>query len=841
MNELPIQVNLTSYKHHINNHTGDKNFVTEETITLPITGMTCVNCAANIERGLKKLEGVQSTNVNFAAEQAVVAFDPKQLHLKDVVKNIASSGYKVASTKIELPVTGMTCANCAANIERALNKKVPGVVQAAVNFATERVSVEYIPGVSDIEDIVSAIEKAGYGAILPDDDMGAEDAEQVARQAEIKDQTRKFVTGVIFAFPLFVISMMRDFNLIGPWSHAPWVNWFFLVLATPVQFYTGWDYYVNGFKSLRNKSANMDVLVAMGSSIAYFYSISVLLFPMLGQHVYFETSAVIITLIKLGKMLEVRTKGKTGGAIRKLIGLQPKTATILDNGKEIEIPLTRVKVGNVVIVRPGERIPVDGTILEGESSVDESMLSGEPIPVNKYMNDFVVGGTINGEGLLKFEATRVGKETALAQIIRLVQEAQGSKAPIQAIADRVAAVFVPAVIVIALITFGLWWGITGEFVPAMIRLVAVLVIACPCALGLATPTAIMAGTGKGAEKGVLFKKGEALETATKLNTIVLDKTGTITMGKPAVVDIIPFDTDFENEDQLLKLAGSVEKGSEHPLGKAIVNEAQKRGINLWEPQNFKALRGFGVEANIQGAWVKMGKPKLFDSTETNIEQAKNEINQLQAQGKTVMVLARENKLCGLVAVSDTLKPESKEAVDQLHAQHLKVVMLTGDNLQTARAIASEVNIDEIFAEVRPEEKSFKIKELQDKGEKTGMVGDGINDAPALAQADIGMAIGTGTDVAIETGDVILSSGSLTGVSRAIRISRATMATIKQNLFFAFVYNIILIPVAAGVLAPFDIVPLFLRQLHPILAALAMAFSSISVVSNSLRLYRADIE
>ncbi len=815
--------------------------MSEQTITLPVTGMTYVNCAANIERGLKKLEGVQSANVNFAAEQAVITFDPKQLHVKDFVKNIAASGYKVVLAKIELPVTGMTCANCAANIERALNKKVPGVVQAAVNFATERVSVEYIVGVSDIDDIVSAIEKAGYGAVLPDDDMGAEDAEQAARQAEIKDQTRKFAAGVIFALPLFVISMMRDFNLIGPWSHAPWVNWFFLVLATPVQFFTGWDYYVGGFKSLKNKSANMDVLVAMGSSIAYVYSISVLFFPILGQHVYFETSAVIITLIKLGKMLEARTKGKTGGAIRKLIGLQPKTATIVDNGKEIEIPLTRVRVGNVVIVRPGERIPVDGTILEGESSVDESMLSGEPIPVNKHMNDFVVGGTINGEGLLKFEATRVGKETALSQIIKLVQEAQGSKAPIQAIADRVAAIFVPAVMVIALVTFGLWWGITGEFVPAMIRLVAVLVIACPCALGLATPTAIMAGTGKGAEKGVLFKRSEALETATKLNTIVLDKTGTITLGKPAVVDVMLFDTDFENEDQLLKLAGSVEKGSEHPLGKAIVNEAQKRGIDLWEPENFKALRGFGVEASIQGKWVKMGKPKWFHSTGIDIEHAKNKIDQLQTQGKTVMVLVRENKLCGLVAVSDTLKPESKAAIEQLHAEHLKVVMLTGDNLQTAQAIASEVNIDEIFAEVRPEEKSFKVKKLQEKGEKIGMVGDGINDAPALAQADVGMAIGTGTDVAIETGDVILSSGNLTGVSRAIRISRATMTTIKQNLFFAFIYNIVLIPVAAGILAPFDGVPVFLRHLHPILAALAMAFSSISVVSNSLRLYHAKIE
>ncbi len=815
--------------------------MTEQTITLPVGGMTCANCAMNIERGIKKLAGVYSTNINFAGDQAVVTFDPKQLHVKDIVDQIKSSGYSVATVKMELPVTGMTCANCAVNIERALNRKVAGIVKASVNFATERVSVEYVPSVSGIDDISAAIEKAGYGAILPDETMDGQDAEQAARLAEIKDQTRKFVTGVVFALPLFTMSMMRDFNLLGLWSHGSWVNWFFLILATPVQFYTGWDYYVGGFKSLKNKSANMDVLVAMGSSIAYFYSISVLIFPSFGEHVYFETSAVIITLIKLGKMLEARTKGKTGGAIRKLIGLQPKTATVLESGRETNIPLTRVRVGDIVIVRPGERIPVDGIMLEGESSVDESMLSGEPLPVDKHENDSVVGGTINGEGLIKFKATHVGKETALARIIKLVQEAQGSKAPIQAIADRIAAVFVPAVIGIALITFGLWWGITGEFVPAMIRLVAVLVIACPCALGLATPTAIMAGTGKGAEKGILFKKGEALETATKLNTIVLDKTGTITMGKPAVVDIIPFDKDFKSENQLMQLAASVEKGSEHPLGRAIVNEAEKRGIDLWSPEKFKALRGFGVEAVINDKHVKMGQPGWFLDTGINIKQAKDRIDKLQSQGKTVMVLVRDDILCGLVAVSDTVKQESKSAIEKLHAQHLKVVMLTGDNLKTAQAIASKVNIDDIFAEVHPEEKASKVKELQEKGEKTGMVGDGINDAPALAQADVGMAIGTGTDVAIETADVILSSGNLMGVSRAIQISRATMSTIKQNLFFAFVYNIVLIPVAAGILAPIDFVPDFLKQLHPILAALAMSFSSVSVVSNSLCLYRARIE
>jgi Cu+-exporting ATPase len=813
----------------------------EQTITLPITGMTCANCALNIERVVKKLEGVKNAYVNFAAEQAVVAFDPKNLNLRDLVRNIHGSGYSVTTTKIELPVTGMTCANCAMNIENALSRKVHGVVKASVNFATERVSVEYVPAVLTIESIISAIKMAGYNAIAPDEIMEGEDAEQAARTAEIKDQARKFVIGVLFALPLFVFSMLRDFNLIGLWSHAAWVNWLFLVLATPVQFYTGWDYYVGGYKSLKNRSANMDVLIALGSSVAYFYSLAVLLFPYLGQHVYFETSAVIITLIKLGKLLEARTKGKTGGAIRKLIGLQPKTATVLENGVENEIPLTRVKVGDIIVVRPGERIPVDGIVLEGKSAVDESMLSGEPMPVDKRTNDTVVGGTINGEGLIKFKAMRVGKETALAQIIKLVREAQGSKAPIQALADRVASIFVPSVIFIAFITFALWWGITGEFVPSMIRLVAVLVIACPCALGLATPTAIMAGTGKGAEKGVLFKKSEALENATKLDTIVLDKTGTITMGKPAVVDIIPFDPAFKTKDQLLRLGASVEKGSEHPLGKAIVNEAKKLGIDLWEPVNFKASGGFGVEAQVNGSFVRLGKPKWFHELGIDIDKAKEKINLLQSEGKTVMVLGQDKELSGLISVADTLKPESKEAIEQLHHQNLKVVMLTGDNLQTAQTIAAEVNIDDIFAEVRPEEKSLKIKELQEKGQKTGMVGDGINDAPALAQADVGLAIGTGTDVAMETADVILSSGSLTGVSRTIRISKETMNTVKQNLFLAFFYNVVLIPVAAGILAPFGFIPAFLRQLHPILAALAMALSSISVVTNSLRLYNAKIE
>ncbi len=812
----------------------------EKQISLPIIGMTCANCAANIERSVGKLPGVASANVNFATEKATVAFNPAELTPEALVRQVEKAGYSVASATVELPVTGMTCANCAANIERALKRSRDGILDATVNFATERATVHYLPDATDVEEIAAVIRRAGYDVVMPQDSESGLDAEQAARDAEIRDQTRKLIVGVVFSLPLFVLSMARDFGLVGAWSHAPWVNWLFFALATPVQFYTGWDYYVGGFKSLRNRSANMDVLVALGSSVAYVYSIVVLLVPAAGEHVYFETSALIITLIKIGKLLEARTKGKTGGAIRKLIGLQPRTATIVVEGEEKEIPLEKVKVGDIVRVRPGEKIPVDGKVLRGQSAVDESMLSGEPLPVDKAPGDEVVGGSINGEGLLEFEAERVGKETALAQIIKLVQEAQGSKAPIQAIADKVSAVFVPAVIVIALVTFGAWWAAGGEFVPAMIRMVAVLVIACPCALGLATPTAIMAGTGKGAENGILYKKGEALENATHLDTIVLDKTGTITEGKPSVTDIVPLSTDPGNRDRLLQLAAGVESGSEHPLGKAIVRAARDRGLEVKTPDQFRAASGMGVEAVLEGRDYRVGKPRWFASLSIPLGDADDKIEELQARGHTVMVLAEGLQPLALIAVSDRLKPESKDAIAELHAQKLDVVMLTGDNQMAAEAIAEQVGIDAVRAEVRPEDKSAVVREIQQAGHRVGMVGDGINDAPALAQADIGMAIGTGTDVAIETADVILSSGSLAGIPRAIAISRKTMRTIRQNLFLAFIYNVILIPVAAGVLAPVESLPIFLRQLHPILAALAMACSSISVVSNSLRLYRARI-
>jgi len=806
-------------------------------ITIPVSGMTCANCAMNIERTLKKLPGIDTANVNFAAEQASVAFDAGAVGLPDIVGAITKAGFRVLPARVQLPIRGMTCANCAMNIERTLNRKVPGVLNASVNFATERASVEYLPTAVSLNDIRDAVAKAGYEALLPDSDDDLEDTEARAREAEIRDQTRKFIVGLVFTLPLFSLSMARDFGLVGAWSHASWVNWLFLALATPVQFYTGADYYVGAWKNLRNRTANMDVLVAMGSTVAYVYSIAVLLMPALGAHVYFETSAVIITLIKLGKLLESRTKGRTGAAIRKLMDLSPKTAMLLENGQEREVPVSHLQVGDQIRVRPGESFPVDGTVRDGVSSVDESMLSGESIPVDKAPGDAVVGGTINQQGMLTFEATRVGRETALAQIIRLVQEAQGSKAPIQALADRVAAVFVPAVIVIALAVFGIWWVVGGEFVPAMIRLVAVLVIACPCALGLATPTAIMAGTGKGAESGILFKNSEALELASSVRTVVLDKTGTITQGKPVVTDIYSLAPGNMPLEHLLHAAASAEQGSEHPLGKSIVDHARTRGLQLTDPEGFIATSGMGVEATIGELRVQVGKPGWFQDMDDWNHAADAAVQRFQIEGKTAMPVAVDGRMVGVIAVADTLKPDSREAIGRLHELGLHVVMLTGDNARTAEAIGREVGIDDTLAEVRPEDKSQRIRQLQAAKVRVAMVGDGINDAPALAQADVGMAIGTGTDVAIETADVILSSGSLDGIPRAIGLSRATMRTIRQNLFWAFIYNIILIPLAAGVLYPFESLPSMLRSLHPIMAALAMSLSSVTVVSNSLRLYR----
>ncbi|MCZ6680782.1 MAG: heavy metal translocating P-type ATPase [Candidatus Poribacteria bacterium] len=821
--------------------------MTEKQITLPITGMHCANCANTITRNLKKLDGVAEVSVNYATEKATVTFDPSVLDENAIINRIKDVGYGIPTATVELPITGMTCANCAATIERTLKKMAPDVVEATVNFATEKANVEYIPGEITPADLIAAIKAAGYGVVEADTDL-LEDAEGAAREAEIRDQTRKFWVGVAFSVPLFALSMARDFGLLGAWSHAPWVNWLMLTLATPVQFYVGWDYYIGGFKALRNRTANMDVLVAMGSSAAFFYSLPVTIAltlgsNALGNHVYFETAAVIITLIKLGKLLEVRAKGKTSAAIKKLMGLRAKTARVVRGDEEIDIPIEGVSVGDVVIVRPGESIPVDGVVIEGHSAVDESMLTGESLPVTKESGDEVVGATLNKQGRLKFKATKVGAETALAQIIRMVQEAQGSKAPIQRLADRVASVFVPVVIGIAAVTLLVWWFAVGVgFTPAMIRMVAVLVIACPCALGLATPTAIMVGTGLGAENGILFKNSEALEGAHSLKVIVLDKTGTITEGQPSVTDVVAgtvksVSRGTTNPDEwLVKLAASAERGSEHPLGEAIVRAAQERGQKLVEPDHFEAVTGHGIVAQVEGHQVAIGNLRMMTEQSIHTGDLESEAERLQSEAKTAIWVAIDGEAVGLLAVADTVKPTSLAAIAEMHRLGLQVVMMTGDNRATAENIAKAIGIDRVLAEVLPGDKAAEVKKLQSESSGlVAMVGDGINDAPALAQANVGIAIGTGTDVAMETADVTLMRGDLRSVPQAIALSKATMRTIKQNLFWAFFYNVILIPVAVGVLHPLLFLPMMLRDLHPVLAAFAMAFSSVTVVTNSLRL------
>ena len=814
-----------------------------KTLTVPVLGMTCANCVASVERNAKKVNTVAGAAVNFASERLSINYDPAVSNAKevltDVIARVGRAGYSVPTDTVELPLLGMTCANCANTIQRRLTK-VEGVLNAEVNYANERATVEFVPGVTSYSDLVAAVRKAGYDVVETAASAASDDAEAMARAAELHHQQIRLLVGVLFSLPLFLLSMARDFSLVGDWAHEPWVNWLFLALATPVQFYVGWDYYVGAYKSLRNGSANMDVLVAMGSSVAYVYSVAVLIAltlgnHTLGHHVYFETAAVIITLIVLGKLLEVRAKGQTSAAIKKLIGLQAKTARVVRNGEERDIPIAEVVKHDLVLVRPGEKIPVDGMVTDGHSAVDESMITGESLPVEKAVGDTVIGATINKQGLLKFKATKVGKETALAQIIRLVEQAQGSRAPIQRVVDQVAAYFVPAVIGLALLTFAVWWFVGGDFVPALIRLTAVLVIACPCAMGLATPTSIMVGVGKGAENGILFKNSAALEQAHKLTAIVLDKTGTITKGQPSVTDVVASGQVVLTSDELLRLAASAERGSEHPLGESIVRSAKERGLALSEPVAFEGIAGHGIAATVDGHKVLLGNLRLMQREGVHLNGLAPKAEALQAAAKTAMWMAVDGQASALIGVADTIKDGSKEAVAALHKLGLTVVMMTGDNEATAQAIAQEVGIDRVFAEVLPGDKAKHVAKLQAEGYKVAMVGDGINDAPALAQADVGIAIGTGTDVAIETADVTLMRGDLRSVPQALALSKATMRNIKQNLIWAFGYNIALIPIAAGILAPFPWAPDFLRQLHPILAAGAMAFSSISVVSNALRL------
>jgi Cu+-exporting ATPase len=736
---------------------------------------------------------------------------------------------------LELSVLGMTCANCSAAVERVLNKRTEGVVEAAVNLATETATVVFDPGRISAQGVAEAVDRAGYRAVLPSEQ--SEDEEAKLRQEDERAQRRELGVGILLTAPLFVLSMGADWGLLGDLPRHPLFRWLLFALATPVQLYTGRGFYRGAWKSFLNRSANMDLLVVLGSTTAYLYSVAVLLLPGVGGHVYFETSAMILTLIKVGKLLEARAKGRTSEAIRGLMELAPPEATVVDDrGEKHVYPVSAVRPGDLVMIRPGERVPVDGQVQEGHSSIDESLLTGESIPVDKEPGDAVYGGTVNKTGLLHIRATGLGSDMVLAQIASLVRQAQGSKAPIQSLADRVSEIFVPALILVALATFAVWWILGGAFAPALIRTVAVLVIACPCALGLATPTAVTVGMGKGATLGILFRDSTALQRTHRVRTVFLDKTGTVTRGEPVLTDWQPLDGG-ENEGQALALAAATASASDHPLARAVVEGARNQGVRWSTPQDVREVPGAGLEARVEGREVILGRPSWVLERAQGPQDLELHLQGLAENGRSSLVLALDDRVVGILGLSDEEKPEAAEAVAALQALGISTTLLSGDNRQAVEAVARRLGITNVLAEVLPDQKEAVIQEAQ-KGRKTvAMVGDGINDAPALARAHVGMALGTGADVAMEAADVTLVSGDLRKVPQALELSRATLRTIKENLFWAFFYNLLLVPVAAGVLAPIPGVPDTLRFLHPALAAAAMAFSSVTVVVNSLRLGR----
>ncbi len=795
--------------------------------------MSCAACASRVESGLSTLPGVSQASVNFGTERATVQFDPQRVSATELIQRVEERGYGVATSNVAIPVQGMECASCVSKIERAL-KAVPGVLSASVSLGTGRASVDYLPGVASVSDLRTAVESVGYRALeVAEEELV--DREEEARKREIRILRWKFAVSAVLSASVLLGNMEGLSSLAPAWLRNFYVLW---ILTTPIQFFAGWQFYRGAWAAARHKATDMNTLIAVGTSAAYLYSVGATLFPDFFRkggvepRVYFDTAAVIITLILMGRMLEAIAKGRTSQAIKKLLGLRAKTARIVRDGSEQDIPVDEIQVGDLVVVRPGEKVPVDGVLREGWSSIDESMLTGESLPVEKGSGDEVIGGTLNKTGRFTFEARKVGKETALAQIVKLVEDAQGSKAPIQRLADKIAGVFVPVVIGIALVTFFVWLGFgpTPAFNFALLNFVAVLIIACPCALGLATPTAIMVGTGRGSESGILIKGGEILEMASKVQTVIFDKTGTLTKGKPEVTDLVT--AHGFSAEEVLRLAGSAERGSEHPLGEAIIEKAKEAEVLLTDPETFVAVPGHGVRATVEGRSILLGNAKMMEEEGIDTAGLLHAVEIQTEKGRTPMYLAVDGVLAGLLAVADTLKESAPATVQRLQAMGLEVVMLTGDHHRSAQAIGSEAGIVRILAEVLPEDKTREVMKLQGEGKTVAMVGDGINDAPALAQADIGIAIGTGTDVAIEASDVTLMTGDPMGVVNAIRLSHRTLRTIRQNLFWAFAYNTAGIPIAAGILYPF-----FGTLLNPMFASLAMAFSSVSVLLNSLRLRR----